>query len=127
VSLTYVTVDGNAGGIADISGGVVATGVIVDGNAGGNCSGSITEHKGYNLDSGPTCGFSLATDVTGQPAHLGTLKANGGPTQTQSLLAGSPAIDRGGAGSCPPVDQRGRSRPDEAADHGACDLGAYES
>jgi hypothetical protein len=122
-----VTIDGNAGGIINLSGGVVATGVIAGGNTGGNCSGRVTEHVGYNLDSGTSCGFSLATDVSGQPAQLGPLRANGGPTKTQALLGGSPAIDRGGALICPHVDQRGRSRPDEAADHGACDLGAYES
>jgi hypothetical protein len=31
------------------------------------------------------------------------------------------------AAGCPSTDQRGVSRPDEPADNGACDIGAYES
>ncbi|MCC6524052.1 MAG: hypothetical protein IT373_15435, partial [Polyangiaceae bacterium] len=43
---------------------------------------------------------------------------NGGPTPTQAVPAGSPAIDVGS--NCPPTDQRGlpRSVP--------CDAGAFE-
>ena len=39
------------------------------------------------------------------------------------------AIDHGGttATGCPTTDQRGLARPDETADAGACDMGAYES
>jgi len=51
------------------------------------------------------------------------LAANGGPTQTHALLAGSPAIDAGSP-DCPPpfFDQRGIVRPQGAA----CDIGAFE-
>lgn len=53
---------------------------------------------------------------------LGSLADNGGPTNTQALGAGSPAI---GAvllpGDCPATDQRGALRP-----QGGCDVGAYE-
>jgi hypothetical protein len=55
---------------------------------------------------------------------LGPLAANGGPTLTQALLPGSPAIDAvpsSGAG-CPPTDQRGVIRPQGPA----CDIGAFE-
>jgi hypothetical protein len=52
---------------------------------------------------------------------LGTLADNGGPTWTQALLPGSPAI--GAATSCPATDQRGYPRPAT----GPCDIGAYES
>ncbi|MBK7585961.1 MAG: right-handed parallel beta-helix repeat-containing protein [Myxococcales bacterium] len=49
---------------------------------------------------------------------LGALADNGGPTETLSLPAGSPAIDIGKG--CPELDQRGKPRV------GACDSGAYE-
>jgi CSLREA domain-containing protein len=55
---------------------------------------------------------------------LGPLAANGGPTKTRALGAGSPAIDAvpaRGAG-CPTTDQRGVKRPNGRA----CDIGAYE-
>jgi len=53
---------------------------------------------------------------------LGTLKNNGGFTQTMELMPGSPAIDAGDDASCPSKDQRGVSRPQGAH----CDMGAYE-
>jgi CSLREA domain-containing protein len=53
---------------------------------------------------------------------IGPLAANGGPTRTHALLAGSPAIDAAAAADCPGKDQRGVSRPQGAA----CDIGSYE-
>lgn len=102
---------------------------MADSTVAANCTGVIGEGSGYNLDSGTTCGFSDPSDITGTGAGLGALASNGGPTRTQAVLAGSPAIDHGGtaADGCPAVDQRGRPRPDEASDRGACDIGAYES
>ena len=50
---------------------------------------------------------------------LGPLQDNGGPTKTEALLAGSPAINYGLAAYCLPFDQRGYIRP------GTCDSGAY--
>ena len=49
---------------------------------------------------------------------LGSLSDNGGPTQTQALLASSPAI--GAGANCPDQDQRGVAR------QGRCDVGAYQ-
>jgi len=62
-----------------------------------------------------------AIPILGQPPRLGTLQDNGGPTWTQALLPGSPAI---GAADCfsNNIDQRGNPRPKE--NH--CDLGAYQ-
>jgi hypothetical protein len=60
---------------------------------------------------------------------LGPLQNNGGPTDTQALLAGSPAIDAGTSGGLN-SDQRGIPRPIDipslpnAAD--GTDIGAYE-
>ena len=50
---------------------------------------------------------------------LGPLAANGGPTATHALLAGSPAINKGSSGA-PGSDQRGAPRS------GRPDIGAYE-
>lgn len=54
---------------------------------------------------------------------LAPLGDNTGPTMTHALVPGSPAIDAAGS-NCPPpaVDQRGVSRPQQAA----CDIGAFE-
>lgn len=57
-----------------------------------------------------------------------TLANNGGPTQTNALVSGSPAIDQAPQLDCEPpsptngVDQRGAARNFG----GACDVGAYE-
>ena len=60
---------------------------------------------------------------------LGRLQGNGGPTETHTLLPGSPAIDAGDPGGCRDragalvaTDQRGFARPAVG-----CDLGAYEA
>jgi hypothetical protein len=62
--------------------------------------------------------------VTASPNPLSPLQANGGPTPTVDLLAGSPARDAGDPVGCGrAVDQRGVSRPQGAR----CDLGAIEA
>jgi hypothetical protein len=60
------------------------------------------------------------------------LQNNGGPTKTQALLSGSPAIDAGnlngytdGNGHLLKTDQRGKPRPDKE-DTGGCGMGAFE-
>jgi predicted outer membrane repeat protein len=77
---------------------------------------NLIETTGAGLAS---CGSSL---LTSDPV-LGPLQANGGPTQTMALLAGSPAINAGTNTGCPAIDQRGIPRPQQVQ----CDIGAYES
>jgi hypothetical protein len=96
---------------------------------GGDCFGAkatataATADAGGNLDGDRTCfSSSVAGDHPGVSPLLGTLAVNGGLTETDALLAGSPAI---GAGvnaplACPASDQRGVSRS------GRCDSGAYQ-
>jgi CSLREA domain-containing protein len=129
VTVSYSTIADNTDGINNASGTVTLSGTIVADNTVANCAGSISETSGYNLDSGVTCALSRLSDVTGKEPKLATLANNGGATFTQALLVGSPAIDHGGTASlgCPSIDQRAKPRPDEQADHLACDIGAYES
>lgn len=89
---------------------------------------------GHNLDSDGTSGFTNGVngDIVGTlalpiDARLGALLANGGPTLTHALLAGSPAVD---TGSCQDanhipvrVDQRSFPRPSGLS----CDIGAFEN
>jgi fibronectin-binding autotransporter adhesin len=128
-TLSYATLADNADGIDNLAGTVTLGGTIVADSTAANCSGAISETSGFNLDSGTTCGLAAATDITGTEPSLGALAANGGPTPTQALEAGSPAIDHGGMSGtgCPAVDQRGVARPDGTSDAGSCDIGAYES
>jgi CSLREA domain-containing protein len=77
---------------------------------------------GHNLDSDGSCFLTAAGDHPKSDPLLGALAGNGGPTATLAPLAGSPAIDGGGAEDCPKTDQRGIARPQGAA----CDIGAVE-
>ena len=63
------------------------------------------------------------TGTSTPDAIVGPFGNHGGPTKTIPVLPGSPAIDRAGSTSCPPVDQRGKARPN---DIDLCDFGAFE-
>jgi CSLREA domain-containing protein len=77
-----------------------------------------------NLSTEPLeCGFTQPADVTADPLLL-PLANNGGPTNTQALAAGSPALDRVPFANCPVEDQRGFARAGAGA---GCDFGAFES
>jgi CSLREA domain-containing protein len=125
MTLSYDTIARNSAGIVNTA-SLTATGTIIAGSTQGpNCFGNrFAEPFGFNLDSGTTCHLSQPTDLTNTDPQLGPLASNGGPTQTQALQPGSPAIDHGGtsANGCPPADQRGISRPQGPA----CDIGAFE-
>jgi len=103
--------------------------LIANSQSGPNCSGSGLNSLGYNLEgqlAGQyTCSFNRNyTDPLVDPL----LADNGGPTPTQALLLGSPAVDAGDERYCADKDQRGAFRPadgdgDEIA---ICDIGAFE-
>ena len=131
VALAYTTVSGNmaasqGGGLDTGPGGmIIITGTILTSNTPTNCADTLpTEGQGHNLDSSASCGLAQPTDLSTTNPLLGPLQNNGGPTPTQALLPGSPAIDHGGsrATGCPATDQRGVSRPQGPA----CDIGAFE-
>ena len=84
--------------------------------------------SGNNLVSvtNGSTGFTNGTDLCGSLANplaagIGPLAANGGPTMTCALLAGSPAIDAGG-NTPTSTDQRGFPRQSGLA----VDIGAFE-
>ena len=149
------TISGNSalnGGGVFVGGGVTAnlantivaanTNPAVPNASGPDCQGTLTSQD-YNLlgnNSGCTlvnaAGAGAPGDQIGTPAQpinplLGPLQNNGGPTLTQALLPGSPAIDAGNPGGCRDgrqnlltTDQRGQPRPD--SNSGRCDIGAFE-
>jgi hypothetical protein len=94
-----------------------------------NCHGAGTfTSAGFNLEDGNSCSLNATGDHVNTNPQLGPVQNNGGPTPTQALLAGSPAVD---AGSCTdvngvtvPIDQRGVARPQPTG--GLCDIGAFE-
>jgi CSLREA domain-containing protein len=145
VTMAGMTINANSASQAT-GGGVVnnldtaveVTDSILAGNtasdSGDNCDGPM-QSLGYNLTDDPaadnTCSLTATGDVVGAHPGLGTLAANGGPTPTEALLAGSPAIGAGNPAGCTDLlgdplvtDQRGVARPQPGG--GRCDIGAYE-
>jgi hypothetical protein len=127
-TLTHDTIAGNtavgAGGGLNAGGGaVIAAGnSIVASNRSGallvNCNGPIVPTGNDIVFGDNTCGVPQGGDP-----RLGPLAANGGPTQTMALLAGSSAINVVSANNCPlSTDERGAARPQGSG----CDAGAYE-
>jgi hypothetical protein len=106
-----------------------ATGVeieaIIFGDAGMSCSASVgvITSLGFNVSRDASCQLRLPSDAPSVDPRLGPLADNGGTSRTHALLAGSPAIDRFRAATCPGFDQRVFGRPAGAA----CDSGAFES
>src|SRR5207253_3296855 len=127
VSLLSVTVSLNfaftgVGGVYADGGSVTYEDSAFATNIGPNFggAGALTSH-GHNISDDGTGNLVLtAGDLPNTNPRLGPLADNGGPTGTQALLVGSPAINAGD-GSAPPQDQRGVSRV------GAADIGAYEA
>ena len=92
--------------------------------SGQDCHASTTTH-GHNLvlHPGGCLPSPAGSDITGQPAKLGQLQPNGGPTQTMAIPATSPAFNAIRRAACPvQFDQRGVHRPQGTR----CDIGAYE-
>ncbi len=125
------TIDGNSlgsatgsagAGIDNSNGNVSIVGTIVSGNAGpNNCASSSAMSASFSLE-GPAGEISCGFDLASADPLLKPLADNGGPTETQALGAGSPAI--GGVTSGPDClgnDQRGAGR---TSAH--CEVGAYE-
>ena len=124
----------NVGGIENSSGTVNVKDTIIAGNTSQDFKGALTS-QGYNL-IGNNSGTTITGTTTGNQLNvdpkLGPLQNNGGPTFTQALLPGSPAIEGGNAGGSQ-VDQRGFARPVDspvianAAGGDGSDIGAYEA
>jgi hypothetical protein len=106
-----------AGGAIQTPTTATITSSILASNTPTNCAGSVGD-GGYNIDFPESSCPGAAVDPL-----LSGLTANGGPTATQPLGAGSPAIDLVPVGpACSATDQTGHSRP-VGAD---CDAGAHE-
>lgn len=119
--LVFTTVASNTGasggGIEGAGGQVTLRNTLVAHNDPANCSGGLVSN-GHNLDSGTSCGFAAAGDVTGVDPLIGPLDADG----THPLLDESPVIDAGICIAGVTTDQRGGFRPQGVT----CDIGAYE-
>jgi len=110
----FIDPNSGAGGAIFNGGGNTATltigsTILKAGSQGANIvnSGGTITSVGYNLSSNDASAFLNATgDQNSTDPNLGPLQDNGGPTFTQALLPGSPAIDKGKNFSGSTTDQR---------------------
>jgi CSLREA domain-containing protein len=131
MTLLNLTIVGNSSGLNNngvnpvrIKNSIIALSTVSSDCIGG---GPLTS-QGNNIDGDKSCNFNLSTDQSGIDPQVEALTDNGGPTLTNALKAGSPAIDKGDNTDCPQTDQRGGLRPaDGDGDQIAtCDIGAVE-
>jgi CSLREA domain-containing protein len=109
---------------------IVAANRVGSRSHGPDCYGTITS-LGYNL-IGINRGFQFIGDTSGNildvDPKLDDVADNGGPTCTQRLLSGSPAIDAADPEDFADTDQRGIRRPKDGSGSGKAraDIGAFE-
>jgi hypothetical protein len=77
-----------------------------------------------NLLTGGSSSMTLPADTITADPQLAPLADNGGPTLTQALMDGSPAIDMGNNQAGLEFDQRGKGHP--RVQGSQADIGAYE-
>ena len=115
---------GKGGGIFLAGSMFTAATLVAKNTAGGDCAklGTVTS-SGANLAGDGSCGFTNATDRTGDPGFDTSVV---GPPLLYPLLATSQAVDTGII--CQPNDIRGVSRPQDGNGDGvaSCDTGSYE-
>ncbi len=135
---------GTGGGFYRFSGTVTLRNTLLASNGRASIGGDIADdckgdfgafhHTLVQVTTG--CTFSPDNTLVGQNPLLLPLAANGGPTLTQALGPGSPALDKADPAGCESpfggfllTDQRGRPREVDGNDDGLvrCDIGAYEA
>lgn len=118
ISVFDTIIAGNSGG----NGGDIAFDFISLGhNLIGNNSSNSTHSQPSGFVDGQN-GDQVGTGSAPINAKLGPVADNGGPTPTNALVPGSPAIDQGDNANAPATDQRGLAR----IVNNIIDIGAFE-
>jgi hypothetical protein len=128
VTLTNSTLSGNYASLSGggIDGAATLGNTILNANAPENIYGGAVSH-GYNLSSDDGGGYLNGPgDQINTAPLLGPLQDNGGPTLTQALLPGSPAIDTGDPTFTPPPSYDQRGSPFVRVFNGRIDIGSFE-
>ena len=142
-TITENSAGGVGGGIGSLSETLTVINSIIAGNTDDGTApdlfvdGAVTQLVAEHSLIGDTTGSGITAstgvgNILDQPALLGPLADNGGPTLTHALLAGSPAINTGSNalavdadGNALTTDQRGIGF--DRINFGQVDIGAFES
>ena len=142
-TITENSAGGVGGGIGSLSETLTVINSIIAGNTDDGTApdlfvdGAVTQLVAEHSLIGDTTGSGITAstgvgNILDQPALLGPLADNGGPTLTHALLVGSPAINAGSNalavdadGSALTTDQRGIGF--DRINFGQVDIGAFES
>ncbi|MES2776824.1 MAG: choice-of-anchor Q domain-containing protein [Bacteroidota bacterium] len=124
---------GQGGGIYNRATVTLINSIVAKSIGGGDIVNLVgTTNAQYSLvGDGSGINGTSSNNIAGNP-QLGLLAYNGGPTMTNALLAGSPAIDKGKAVAGIITDQRGNARPfdnlsvSNAPGGNGSDIGAFE-
>jgi len=130
VEINNSTISDNSatvGGGISAGGGVAIGNTVLNNNSGANIDGAVTSN-GYNISSDNGGGnLNGPGDQINTDPMLGSLQDNGGPTFTQALLQGSPAIDAGDPNFTPPPFQDQRGARFRRVFNGRIDIGSFET
>jgi len=122
LTLTNVTLNSNLLNLVNAGDARLHNTFVANSTFGNNCNVNPVMSLGHNLSSDGSCNLNASGDLTNTNPLLGPLQDNGGPTPTNALLPGSPAINASANTGCPATDRRGVTRPQAVI----CDIGAYE-
>ena len=145
VTISSCTISDNVaastgGGLCAVSDAPAVKNTIVAGNTTSGLPRDVDGwflSQGHNLIGAAGAGSGFTNGSNGDQvgtmsnpldALLGPLQDNGGPTRTQALLPGSPAIDGGDSVQVASTDQRGLARIFDGDGDGTAtiDIGAFE-
>jgi CSLREA domain-containing protein len=112
---------GSGGGVFVYGSSTVTTvNTILAYDTGGECNAALAS-QGNNIAVDSSCSLTGAGDLQAEDPLLGSLRNNGGDTDTLAPRAGSPALGAANSAFCPPADQIGTARP-----AGHCDIGSLQ-
>jgi CSLREA domain-containing protein len=119
-----------AGRTFEVHNSLLAGNRLVFDNSNSDCYGFLVLYGVTGFEGGQQCSGFGSVIFVDSATELGTLKNNGGPTETIALLPTTTLIGNGAADECKDdaghyltSDQRGNPRPPAGT---TCDIGAFE-
>ena len=129
-TVSYSTIADNTDGIDNLGGGTITLGgtIVADRRRSELHWDDLGDRAATTSTAGPLAASRLApTSTRPSPCSARWPTTVGRPRRRRSEPGARPSTAAARSAGLPCDDQRGLPRPDESADNGACDIGAYES